>query len=92
MAVTAVVYVSVSDLARLLGVSRPTVYRWIEDGGTADDGELVFLTAWRQAGQYVIDPMEAWDFWEAYHGDDEPLPDDFEEFLVDYGLLEEEEE
>lgn len=45
------------------GVSRPTIYRWIEDGlDLGDEYEPLYLTAVRLAGVYYIDPDDLTDF------------------------------
>ncbi len=55
--------IDVSEAAEEAGVSRPTVYRWIEKGfNLGEDYHPAFLTAVRLAGVYYIDPDDLEDF------------------------------
>jgi len=67
--------IDVSAAAETAGVSRQTVYRWIERGlDFGEDYEPGFLTAVRLAGVYYIDPDDLEDFLDAradFYGNDD---------------------
>ena len=47
-------YLSISEAAEYAGVTRHTIYRWIQAGVTVR-GELLYLTAGTISGQYRIE-------------------------------------
>ena len=70
--------IDVSEAASEAGVSRPTIYRWIEEGfDLGEDYHRAFLTAVRLAGVYYIDPDDLDDFLairddaDGFYGDDD---------------------
>ena len=57
------VLIDVSEASEKAGVTRQSIYRWIEVG-LGDEGDRQFLTATRVGGSYYIDPDDLNDYTE----------------------------
>lgn len=69
-------WIDLSEAARVAGVTRQTIYRWIEDGLELRDGlEPLYLTATSLDGIYHIDPDDLGAFLKERAGDTEDAKD-----------------
>ena len=75
--------IDVSEATREAGVTRQTVYRWIEDGfDIGPDFHRAYLTAVRLSGAYYIDPDDLDDFLairDDFYGNDDAADNDDDE-------------